>query len=85
MINLIGWVIFGLVVGAIARFLVPGSNPIGCLGTVLLGIAGSVVGGVIGSILFDRGFITPAGWPGSIVGAIIVLLIWRRSQAKPQY
>lgn len=73
----ISWAVFGLVVGAIARLLVPGEQPIGILGTMLLGIVGSFVGGFLGALLFG-GEITlsnPAGWIGGIIGAIVVLLI----------
>lgn len=77
--NLLSWTIFGLFVGAIARLLVPGRDPIGCLGTILLGITGSVVGGFLASLLlggFREGF-QPAGFLGAILGGVIVLLIWR--------
>lgn len=72
----------GLIAGAIARLLVPGRDPLGCLGTILLGMVGSFVGGFLGWLLFDRnveeGAIQPSGLFGSIVGAVIALLIWRR-------
>jgi uncharacterized membrane protein YeaQ/YmgE (transglycosylase-associated protein family) len=71
----------GIVAGFIARLLVPGRNRIGFWGTVLLGIVGSFVGGFLGYVLFgfdkDEGAIQPAGFFGSIIGAIIALLIYR--------
>jgi uncharacterized membrane protein YeaQ/YmgE (transglycosylase-associated protein family) len=74
--------IVGLIAGAIARLLVPGRDPLGCLGTILLGMVGSFVGGFLGWLLFDRdtdgGAIQPSGLFGSIIGAVIALLIWRR-------
>ena len=74
--GLIAWCIFGLIVGGIARFFMPGIQSMGCFTTILLGIAGSFVGGVISSFLF-RGAadqtINPAGWIMSIIGALIVL------------
>ena len=76
----ISWSVFGLIVGAIARFLVPGRQPIGIGGTIVLGIVGSLVGGFLGSLLFG-GAITlsnPAGWIGGIIGAVIALLIYMR-------
>jgi uncharacterized membrane protein YeaQ/YmgE (transglycosylase-associated protein family) len=77
---IISWSIFGLIVGAIARFLVPGRQPIGLGGTIVLGIVGSFVGGFLGSLIFG-GEITlanPAGWIGGVIGAVIALLIYMR-------
>ncbi len=74
-------VLFGLIAGAIARLLVPGPDPIGLAGTIALGIVGSFIGGFIGWALFgkdlDEGAFQPAGWLGSILGAIVALLIYR--------
>ena len=74
--NIIGWLLFGLVVGAIAKFLMPGRDPGGWLVTILLGIAGSFVGGFLASTLLGRGEQT-AGWIGSIIGAIVLLFVYR--------
>lgn len=78
--------VVGLIAGAIARLLVPGRDPLGCLGTILLGIVGSFVGGFLAWLLFDRdtdgGAVQPSGIFGSIVGAVIALLIWRRLGAN---
>jgi uncharacterized membrane protein YeaQ/YmgE (transglycosylase-associated protein family) len=75
-------IIVGLIAGAIARLLVPGRDPIGCLGTILLGMVGSFVGGFLGWLLFGKnledGAFQPSGLFGSIIGAIVALLIWRR-------
>jgi len=76
----ISWTIFGLIVGAIARLLVPGRQSMSIVATILLGIIGSFVGGFLGSLLFG-GEITlrnPAGWIGGIIGAVIALLIFLR-------
>jgi uncharacterized membrane protein YeaQ/YmgE (transglycosylase-associated protein family) len=77
--TILGWIVFGLVVGFIARALVPGRDDIGILRTILLGIAGSVLGGVVfGLLSFGfRGF-QPAQWIGSVIGAVIVLLVYNR-------
>jgi uncharacterized membrane protein YeaQ/YmgE (transglycosylase-associated protein family) len=75
---LIGWVLFGLLVGLIARGLTPGTQPMGCLGTTLLGIAGSFIGGAIGYLLSGGDLIQSSGWIGSIVGAVILLAISMR-------
>lgn len=75
---ILSWTVFGLIVGAVARLLVPGEQPIGCLATVILGVVGAFVGGFLGSLIFggDVTLSNPAGWIGGIIGAIIVLLIW---------
>src|ERR1700694_2238426 len=74
--NFSGWILFGLVVGAIAKFLMPGRDPGGWIVTILLGIAGSFVGGFLATTLLGRQEQT-AGWIGSIVGAIGLLFIYR--------
>lgn len=74
--NILGWILFGLVVGAIAKLLMPGKDPGGWIVTILLGIAGSFVGGFLGQMLFGQGNQT-AGWIGSILGAMVLLLIYR--------
>ncbi len=78
---IISLIIIGLVAGALARLLVPGRDPMGIGGTILLGIVGSFLGGFLGYVLFhkdsDQGFFQPAGIFGSIIGAIIALLIYR--------
>ena len=76
--SLIAFLIIGLIVGAIARFLVPGPDPMGWIATIVLGIVGSFVGGFLVSLLAGQPALTPAGWIGSVIGAIIVLLIWRQ-------
>lgn len=75
-------ILVGLVAGFIARAVVPGPDPMGIIGTIVLGVIGSFVGGFLGNLLFggDEGFgsgLEPAGILGSIVGAIIVLLVYR--------
>jgi uncharacterized membrane protein YeaQ/YmgE (transglycosylase-associated protein family) len=70
----------GLVAGAVARLIVPGRDPMGCGATILLGIVGSFVGGFLGWLIFDRdddAALRPSGLVGSIVGAVIVLLLLR--------
>ena len=79
------WIVFGAIVGIIARFLVPGSDPMGWVATILLGIIGSFVGGFLAQLLFTGNATIPpptAGWIGSIVGAILVLLAWRYSSGR---
>ena len=66
----------------IARLLVPTGRHYGCLGTILLGIVGSLVGGTLGSVVAGNGFdVSTAGWIGSVIGAVLVLVFirWRDS------
>lgn len=71
----------GLVAGAVARLVLPGRDPIGILGTILVGVGGSFVGGFLGYVLFHKdigeGALQPSGIIGSIIGAILVLAAWR--------
>ena len=83
---LISYVVIGFLAGAVARFLVPGRDPMGCLGTILLGVVGSFIGGFLGWALFGKdmseGALQPAGIIGSIIGAIIALLIYRAATRR---
>jgi len=84
---IIGWLIFGLIVGAVARLLVPGPTDFrGCLPTVLLGMIGSVVGGFIGRGLgmYQDQAIHGGGIFMSILGAVAVLLIYQATIGKRQ-
>ena len=80
--EIIQWLIIGLIIGAIARLLLPGRDSMGCLATALVGIIGSVVGGYIGRLLFpyrDGSYFAPRpGWILSIIGAMLVLFVLRR-------
>jgi uncharacterized membrane protein YeaQ/YmgE (transglycosylase-associated protein family) len=79
---IITMIVVGLIAGALARLLVPGRQNISIPMTILLGIIGSFVGGFLGYLIFHKdsssGFFQPAGIIGSVIGAIIVLLIWTR-------
>jgi uncharacterized membrane protein YeaQ/YmgE (transglycosylase-associated protein family) len=81
--GIIIWLIVGLLAGLIARALLPGDDSMGFLGTLLLGLGGSLVGGFLGNLLFDASFdIDAAGIIGSVIGAVIVLLIVRVARAR---
>jgi uncharacterized membrane protein YeaQ/YmgE (transglycosylase-associated protein family) len=73
--------VIGIVAGFLARLLVPGRDPMGFWATVLLGVIGSFIGGFLGYVLFgkdlDEGAIQASGIIGSVVGAVIALLIYR--------
>ena len=77
MIAIISWIVFGLIVGALAKLLMPGNDPGGFIVTILLGIAGAVVGGFVGRALGFYGADQTAGYLMSIVGAIVLLVIYR--------
>jgi uncharacterized membrane protein YeaQ/YmgE (transglycosylase-associated protein family) len=78
---LIALAFVGLVAGAIARLLVPGPDPMGILGTIALGIVGSLIGGLVVGLLFrpegSDDVVASVGWLGSIGGAVIALLLYR--------
>ena len=77
--GIIGWIIIGLIAGAIARWIMPGPDPMGWLGTIVLGIVGSLVGGTLLNLLTGGGLeLSAAGILGSILGALVVLYVWRR-------
>jgi uncharacterized membrane protein YeaQ/YmgE (transglycosylase-associated protein family) len=76
--GIIVFLIVGLIAGFIARALVPGPDPMGWLGTMILGIVGSFVGGTLAALVFGGTLdLSASGLVGSIIGAIIVLVIWR--------
>ena len=77
--GIIAFLIVGLIAGFIARALIPGPDPMGWLGTMILGIVGSFVGGTLAALVFGGTLdLSPSGIIGSIIGAIIVLLVWRQ-------
>ena len=79
---IITMIVVGLIAGALARLLVPGKQSMSILTTMVIGIVGSFVGGLLGYLLFHKdaaeGFFQPSGLIGSVIGAVIVLLIWTR-------
>ena len=77
MFGILGWILFGLVVGVIAKFLMPGRDPGGFILTVLLGIVGAVLGGWMGRTLGLYGPGEPAGFVMATIGAIVVLALYR--------
>ena len=78
--SLLWTLIIGLVVGAIAKFLMPGKDPGGFIITILLGIAGAFVGTWIGRLIWGSNYL--AGWILSILGAMLLLLIYRMIASK---
>jgi uncharacterized membrane protein YeaQ/YmgE (transglycosylase-associated protein family) len=74
----IGWIIFGLIVGLIARFVMPGTQSMGFIMTTLLGVAGAFVGGFIATRVNTGSFglAEPAGWIGAVLGALLLLFLY---------
>ena len=84
MLNFIVWLIVGLIAGALARLIMPGRDPMGIIATILLGIVGSIVGGLVSWAIWgsDARGLQPAGLLLSILGAILVLWIWRMTRSR---
>lgn len=82
MLGILGWIVFGLIVGVLAKLLMPGRDPGGMLITMALGIAGALVGGFLGRTL---GWYQPgeaAGFVMATLGALLLLFIYRRFAAR---
>ena len=87
--TLVGLLIIGIVAGYLARLLVPGRDSMGVGATIALGIVGSFVGGFLGYVLFHKdgsdGFVQPSSWIGSIVGAVIALLVYNAVSGRSSH
>ncbi len=85
--GILGWILFGLIVGALAKFVMPGRDPGGIIVTMLLGIAGAVLGGFVGRAMGFYGEGEAAGFVMSFIGAVVLLLLYRmfvgRRVARP--
>lgn len=77
MFSILGWILFGLIVGVVAKLLMPGRDPGGFIVTIVLGIGGALLGGFIGRALgwYREG--DPVGFIMAVLGSIVVLLIYR--------
>ena len=85
MLSFIWFLIIGLVAGLLARLIMPGKDAMGLLATMLLGVIGSILGGVISFALWGwatTGSVHPSGLIMSVVGAFLVLLVWRLVKSK---
>jgi uncharacterized membrane protein YeaQ/YmgE (transglycosylase-associated protein family) len=80
--GILGWIVIGLLAGGIAKLLMPGKDPGGCIITILLGIAGALLAGFVGQAIgwYDAG--EGAGFLAAIVGAFVILLIYRLVLAR---
>jgi len=74
---ILGWILFGLIVGALAKLVMPGRDPGGIIVTILLGVAGAVLGGFIGQAMGFYGPGEAAGFLMSFLGAILLLVLYR--------
>jgi uncharacterized membrane protein YeaQ/YmgE (transglycosylase-associated protein family) len=83
-VGIIWFIIVGLIAGFIARAILPGRDPMGLVATILLGIVGSFLGGFLYNLIFSGAdnLLQPSGVIGSIIGAIIALLIYRQVRAR---
>jgi uncharacterized membrane protein YeaQ/YmgE (transglycosylase-associated protein family) len=82
MFSILGWIVFGLIIGAIAKLLMPGRDPGGIIVTILLGIVGALLGGFLGRSMGLYGPGEPAGFVMALIGAIILLLLYRLLVAR---
>lgn len=77
--SIVLWILFGLIIGILARWIMPGTQSLNWIVTILLGIVGAFVGGWIGSLLFSRDVAGTFGWYDivmSVIGALIVLYVY---------
>jgi uncharacterized membrane protein YeaQ/YmgE (transglycosylase-associated protein family) len=78
MMGILGWIVFGLIVGVIAKFIMPGKDPGGIVVTILLGIAGALVAGFLGQLAGFYAAGDAAGLIMSVIGAILLLFAYRK-------
>lgn len=82
MFGVLGWILFGLIAGVVAKVLMPGRDPGGIIVTMLLGIAGALVGGGLGRALGLYAPGEPAGLIMSVIGAVVLLVIYRAVRGR---
>lgn len=79
--GLLSWLVLGLIAGTIAKVILPGRDPGGLLGTILIGIAGAFIGGWLSSTFLDRSvdrdFVDPEMWLSAIAGSLVLLIGYR--------
>jgi uncharacterized membrane protein YeaQ/YmgE (transglycosylase-associated protein family) len=75
--SVLGWILFGLIVGIVGKFLMPGRDPGGFIVTILLGVAGALVGGYIGRALGMYREDDPVGFVMAVIGSIVLLALYR--------
>jgi len=85
--SILGWILFGLIVGVVAKLIMPGPDPGGMIVTILLGIVGALIGGFIGRMLGMLGWYgegDPVGFIMAVIGAIVVLFGYRKISSTSQ-
>ncbi|HYQ97510.1 MAG TPA: GlsB/YeaQ/YmgE family stress response membrane protein [Candidatus Nitrosocosmicus sp.] len=82
--SILGWILFGLIVGIVAKLIMPGPDPGGMIVTILLGIVGALIGGFIGRMLGWYGEGDPVGFIMAVIGAIVVLFGYRKISSTSQ-
>jgi uncharacterized membrane protein YeaQ/YmgE (transglycosylase-associated protein family) len=80
---MISWIVFGLIVGAVAKLVMPGKDPGGFIVTILLGIAGAMLGGWMSTMMGFGIDGQSAGWIMSILGSIVLLILYRFAVNRP--
>jgi uncharacterized membrane protein YeaQ/YmgE (transglycosylase-associated protein family) len=82
--SLCSWIVFGFVVGLVARFILPGRQNLGFIRTTLLGVGGSFVGGFLAALIKGGNWRdpSPAGWIGAIIGAVVLLVISEKLSSR---
>ncbi len=80
--GILGWIIFGLVIGALAKLVMPGKDPGGIIVTMVIGIVGSILGGFIGQAMGLYGPNDPVGFLMALLGAIALLVIYRMATGR---
>jgi uncharacterized membrane protein YeaQ/YmgE (transglycosylase-associated protein family) len=81
-VGVFGWIVFGLVVGIVAKFLMPGRDPGGFAITILIGIAGALIGGFLGRTAGLYGEGDPVGFVMALLGAIVLLAVYRMTRGR---
>jgi uncharacterized membrane protein YeaQ/YmgE (transglycosylase-associated protein family) len=85
--GIISWIIFGLIAGGLAKFIMPGKDPGGCLVTSLIGIAGAMLGGYVGTRFLGFGSVTGFNLRSlgiAVLGSIVLLLLYRLLIGRPR-
>ena len=82
--GILGWIFFGLIVGFVAKFLMPGRDPGGFFVTILLGIVGAVLGGYLGRVIGWYGPDDPVGFVMAVLGSIVLLVAYRLITRRPR-
>ena len=83
--GILGWIVFGLIVGIVAKVLMPGRDPGGFIVTIILGIVGAVVGGFIGRAVGWYGPNDPVGFVMAVLGAIVLLVLYRVTLGRARH